>query len=747
MELGTFNEFSLPSPPMRSTRWWTIVILTLMTVFGSLSAQESAEWEIESLSDEGGFSYQPNTGIATAENGVIVRFQDPEHGTAVLQADRVTLDQLSGNITAEGNVTLSRDGQAWRGEQLDYNFRTQSMGATDYRTGKSPYFAAGTSVQGDDNATRYTAGSAYVTTDDVKNPNHRIKAKHLTIVPGKYFSAKHATVYVGKVPVMYLPYLRASLDGQGNHWSLTPGYRSRFGGFLLSTYHYQVLTNLSADLNFDYRTKRGFGGGPDFSYDLGKYGQGQTRTYYSNDDLPGFDRDGMPIPDDRYRLQIQHSVAIRTNITAKLSVDRLSDPNINRDFFENEYRANTQPRSYLEVEQLSENYALALLAQPQVNDFYERIERLPEVKLTAFRQQIGNTPLYYESESSAGYLGHQFRNNVTNDFYATRVDTWHQLVVPHTFFGWLNVQPRIGGRSTYYTSSNGRGTTLEETRRNVMNTGIEANFRAARTFPLVTNRFWGLNGLRHIIQPSANYVYVPTPGALPPELPRFDYEIPSLRWLPIEYPDYNSIDSIDAQNVVRLGIRNKLQTKRGKNDRVVDFVNWNVFADVRVNPRANQTDLGDLNSDLSFRPNDWLHLNSYTRYGIDDGEFRLANNRITLTPEDVWSVSVGHLYLRDELDYWGIGNNVFYSSMFYRLNENWGARMNHQFEARDGTLEEQSYTVYRDFRSWTGAFSFRIRDERTAPQDYTVAVILSLKAFPRFGVGNDTVQSSLLYGR
>ncbi|MDA7510394.1 LPS assembly protein LptD [Verrucomicrobia bacterium] len=732
---------------MRSVRWVAIVCFIIAYALPYLQAQENAEWEIESLSGEGGFSYQPDTGIATAVNGVLIKYRDPLHGEAVLQADRVTLDQVSGQITAEGSVTLSREGQTWSGDQLSYNFITQSMGAQDYRTGKPPYFAAGSSVQGASEAISYTATDTMVTTDDVKNPNHRIRAKKIKIVPGKYFSARNATVYLGKVPVMFFPYMKANLDRKGNHWSLTPGYRSRYGGYLLSTYQYQVLTNLTADLNFDYRTRRGIGVGPDFSYDLGQYGTGETKSYYLHDDIPGFDSVGSRISPNRYRLQMNHRVAIRTNITAKLSLNKLSDPNINRDFFEADHRRNTQPRSFLEVEQLGDNFSLSLLAQPRVNDFYERIERLPEVKLSAFRQQLGGAPIYYESESSAGYLGHQFMNNATNDFYASRVDTWHQFVVPHTFFGWLNVQPRIGGRSTYYTAADGNGQTLTEERRNVFNTGVEANFKASRTYNNVTNRFWALNALRHIVRPSVNYVYVPSPSELPPQLPQFDSEIPSLRWLPIEYPYYNSIDSVDAQNVVRLGLRNKLQTKRGPTGEVQDFVDWNLFTDFRIDPRVTQSDFGDLNSELDLRPREWLNFHSYLRYSIDQSDFRLANHRISLVPNNVWSLSLGHLYLRDELAYWGTGNNVYYSSLYYRFNENWGARLNHQFEARDGTLEEQSYTIYRDFRSWTGAFSFRVRDERNAPQDYTIAAILSLKAFPRFGLGDDTIQSSLLYGR
>jgi hypothetical protein len=84
--------------------------------------------------------------------------------------------------------------------------------------------------------------------------------------------------------------------------------------------------------------------------------------------------------------------------------------------------------------------------------------------------------------------------------------------------------------------------------------------------------------------------------------------------------------------------------------------------------------------------------------------------------------------------------------LYLRLNENWATRIAQRFEARDGTLEEQYYTIYRDLRSWTAGLTFRIRDNRSAPSDFGVAVTFSLKAFPRLGSGREREAPSLLLG-
>ena len=84
--------------------------------------------------------------------------------------------------------------------------------------------------------------------------------------------------------------------------------------------------------------------------------------------------------------------------------------------------------------------------------------------------------------------------------------------------------------------------------------------------------------------------------------------------------------------------------------------------------------------------------------------------------------------------------------MFFKLNENYAFRATHRFEAADGRLEEQAYSIYRDFRSWTAALTFRVRENTTGPKDVGVAFTFSLKAFPRFGLGADVARPYFLLG-
>ena len=90
-------------------------------------------------------------------------------------------------------------------------------------------------------------------------------------------------------------------------------------------------------------------------------------------------------------------------------------------------------------------------------------------------------------------------------------------MLPQTFFGWLNVTPRVGGRATYYGPASGRGATTDDLTRGVFNTGAEFSFKASRLWPGTRSEFFELDGLRHIIQPSVNYAYIPQPNYRGPD--------------------------------------------------------------------------------------------------------------------------------------------------------------------------------------------------------------------------------------
>jgi hypothetical protein len=491
---------------------------------------------------------------------------------------------------------------------------------------------------------------------------------------------------------------------------------------------------------------------------MGQWGNATIKYYYTYDTRPNYSTNVYPyygnIPNSRQRFYMDWQATPATNFNVKALVNYQSDPLIMYDYFEGAYTRDPQPNTFVEANKYWDNWSVDALTTPRVNSFFSQVEREPDVQLTGYRQQVFDTPVYYDSQNSVGWY-RAWDANATNGLYpgtngvdvasAARADTYHQLTLPWTFFNWLNVTPRVGGRLTYYSSQNlTNGLPSSDVVREVFNSGVEVSTRASQLWPDATNSLLQVDGLRHIIEPSANYIFVPDPSVPPAQLPQFDQGFASLMPMPEIFPDYNSIDSIDTENVVRFGLRNILQTKR--HGQLDDLVNWNVMLDWRLDPRPTQNNFNDVYSALVFRPRTWLTFDSQVRFDTDGGNLDFSFHQITFAPNDRWSWGLSHWYLRSGF----VGpyeNNFVASTFFYRLDDNWSLRAAQIFNAQDGHLQEQDYTIYRDLRSWTAALTFRAESSTAIPTDFTVAFSLSLKAVPMMHPGEDAVNSSHLVGQ
>jgi LPS-assembly protein len=740
------------STPARRRAAIFLPVLFAMLLPVAVLAQTEQGWVIEGQNQvipgapEGSVEYDMASGTAIGTNIFV------QYGVSTLMADSATVNQKTGEVAADGHARIESGGMTWVGEHIRYNFLTHQMRSEEFRTGRPPVFAAGRELSGDISNQTYNARHVYVTTDDVSNPAIRVRASRIKIVPGKYVEMWNAVLFLDGVPTFYFPFYRRTLGEHVNNFNFLPGYRSAYGPYVLGTYTWFLGDAADGRLHLDYREKRGVGSGPELNLHLNRWGEAAFKYYYVHDQDPNQSTNNLPlfgnIPSNRQWFYSVYQATPFTNLNLKAQVNYQSDPLVLHDFAEGAYTANPQPNTFTEVEKYWVNWDLDAETTPRINPFFDQVERLPDVKLTGLRQQIWGTPVYYLSESSAGYYRKIFADTNTLampvlNYDAVRADTYHQLLLPWTLFDWLNITPHVGGRFTYYSDDNGPGGTNGETYRKVLDTGTEVSFKVSRLWAGATNSVLDIDGLRHVIEPSVNYVFVPHPSTPPSQLPQFDSESPSLLLLPIQFPDYNDIDSIDSENVIRFGLRNTLQTKRdGQLDTLLD---WNVLLDWRLRPKAGQSTFNDFYSNLSFRPRSWIVLESQLRYDINAGELNMTFHQLTFMPSDRWSWGIGHWYSRN--GFLDTGANFITSTIFYRLNDNWGLRAEHDFDAQSGRLQGQFYSVYRDFRNWTGALTFRAQDNGVGPTDYTVAFTFSLKANPRSHVGDDTVDPDHLVGQ
>ena len=242
-------------------------------------------------------------------------------------------------------------------------------------------------------------------------------------------------------------------------------------------------------------------------------------TSHDHDQYAG--TNGLPdygtIPENRQRVYFGWQATPATNLNLKALVNYQSDALLEHDFFEGEYSRESAAEHVRRGEKYSDNWSLDALTTPEREQFFQ-----PD-RAAAGREAhrlspagFGHAGLLRQPEFrrllQGVFRADQRRDAVCHTYSAARADTYHQLTLPWTFFNWLNVDAaRRRALHLLQRRTPAPAARTPMANRTVFNTGIGASFKASQLWAGATNSFLQMDGLRHIIEPSANYVYVPEP--------------------------------------------------------------------------------------------------------------------------------------------------------------------------------------------------------------------------------------------
>ena len=678
--------------------------------------------------------YDKEKGRIIASGGVKIVY-----GEDSLIADKVMVNTESGDALALGNVVIKRMGMRdVTGSKVTYNFKTRTSSIDDPVIHLDPFHSTADKVTRT-GKNEYILSNARVTTCIKPYPHchYSLKAKKVTVVPDQYIKTKGAVLSLGKVPVFYIPYWRHSLN-RDSGFNFFPGYRNRMGFMLLSSYyHHPMGPNLKFEHHVDYYSERGFGLGEDWTWKTSDR-NGKLRLYYINDDDP---MNGITLPQgytidsQRYRISLEHNQSLgpRTSLISKGSY--LSDLRILDDYFNKEYRSERQPENYVSISHRNNLMTLTALANVRLNDFYSNINRLPEVSLNVNRSQIGNSTFYYESYTAGALLEKVWEDYYPDkqDYSTARFDTSHMIYQPRKYLGWLNLVPRAGIRGTYYSATKLSSTTTNITTvagtnsfasgitqtnvvtgisdgpaklRGVFEIGSEISFKAFRTFSGGTKR--------HIVEPYANYTYSVDPNVDARELYQFD-----------------QVDTLEEQNNIMIGVRNKIQNKvNGHPNNLADINTWTTI-DFSADDGEDAFDKLYLDSD--FYPASWIFINLYGHYSVANSALEEFNTRVNINRRDSWSFHLEHRY-RDEESNLLNGNLTVYPS------SRWALSLFGRYEFEESRIEEEGgYIEHRvdciGMRLGGSVLPAYTRDDGSEEEaDYRIILSVWLTAFPDLGV-------------
>ena len=353
---------------------------------------------------------------------------------------------------------------------------------------------------------------------------------------------KDAWAYLFDVPVLWVPYWYYPLNTDYG-LRVMPGYTSRWGGYLLTGYVYDIWNegrgkgaSLGGSTYADFRTRNGFALGQSVRWNLADYGRGKFKVYHAwdldedrysdhwSDHKRNYRNWGSDVDRERYGLKLEHYADLTERDTIRAQATYYSDSWFRRDFYRNEERGESIPVNEVAYEHRELSWASGASVSGPVNDFYGGTARLPEGWFAVSPQPIWDLPVNYESQTRAGYLNRNFAeyrgatddmfryvpylgpDGRSADYQAFRADTSHRVTVPFKLWDVLSVVPRATYHGTYWSDSGSRSA-FADGRSKASGDGIYRNIAEFGFTAAARGSAWLNDNWRHTVEPYLDYSY------------------------------------------------------------------------------------------------------------------------------------------------------------------------------------------------------------------------------------------------
>ncbi|MEA2068726.1 MAG: LPS assembly protein LptD [Verrucomicrobiota bacterium] len=557
-----------------------------------------------------------------ASGGVTGRFEN-----VVVHADSISGNPETGDLRMEGNIHFERGNVVWDGSELDYNYITQVGNFGPSALDFDPVLMSVDHVERV-STNEYMLRGATFTTCPKDHPHFHIRAKEARLIDEKYLKAKGVTVYVGNVPVFYVPYWRQKL--QKGIFTFKAGYGSEWGAYALINATVPLAEQFDSSTDLNLYSKRGVGIGQGFTWEYPKAVGGFSGFYLKDrDPYTRFDSPEARalVGEDRYRLKLEHLQRFTDTHYINTKMNYLSDPTVVEEFFKKEYRQNAQPENYLSWVHGNSLIGSEAFINHRLNDFYDNTDRF-EYSLDLYRTKLAGTPFYFQSENAIASLDRVHAStNMLAGYESGRIDSANMLTLPQRW-GFLSLVPRATYRATYYTDTELVSGGGEEVR-HIPGAGLEASFQASRI--LSERERWYGKGLRHKIEPYIDYSYE-------------DSSIATNRLL-----QFDSVDGLTDENKMQVGLRNVLQTKR--DNRVSRFIDLDLYTYYLIDKHGAQDNIDSLFIDARMPLTKRMMVDLEGEYDWNAGTVPFFNSRISYDRDDL-ILRLEHLYQDGQQSLW-----------------------------------------------------------------------------------------------
>ncbi|HEY6138089.1 MAG TPA: LPS assembly protein LptD [Thermoanaerobaculia bacterium] len=471
--------------------------------------------EVVWTAKEGAHITEEKNEYVAVEGGMTIKYQD-----ITVVADKMTFNQRTKDVVAEGHVILDQGPIRLTADQLFYNLDTK-LGTLFHATGAmepSLYFTADKAEKIAD--TRYLLTESVFTSCDINRPSWSFHVARADVTLDDYAHMRDVQFRASRLPVFWAPSLVWPTKRDRSRGFLIPRLliSQEFGERLETGYFLPWGDSADATIYTDLNTKGYNGVGVDARYlpspdiKLGEISaytvhdveQGKLQWKYqvqhAQDNLPGGFRGVVDVEDF-------------SNIDFFRRFDR--DPRIHTlsQIYSQAYLTKNLPTySFNVLTDRRDIFGAVNAADPFAPPPRQRFEQLPSLQFRLYPNRIGNTPLYLSLESSASHLiTHGLLSGPEANYY--RADVFPTLSLQLRTPAWLSIRPQISVRDTWYSSS------LDPT---ALQTGqqVAVDDKLTRTYAqgevdvvgpsfskIFNKSLGGFTRFKHVIEPRVRYIY------------------------------------------------------------------------------------------------------------------------------------------------------------------------------------------------------------------------------------------------
>lgn len=485
------------------------------------------------------------------------------------------------------------------------------------------------------------------------------------------------------------------------------------------------------DLSLDYLDKRGFGYGTAYQYGVDSFAgflgpaEGRADLWAIDDggvDNLGFLRRSIQ-PEASYRGRAFWNH--RQNVTdgllegwiAQVEVGWISDRTFLEQYYEAEWDDNKDQATGVRFRRLFDNQSFLVEANARVNDFFTQTQWLPRADHYLMGQELLGDSMTWFAHTSAGFADYKPASMPTSPDIPTpfvyfpweanvsgeRIFTRQELDVPISASPFKFVPFALG--EFYHAGEDVNG---QEVQRTYVHTGVRASVPFWAVNPAVRDPLFNLNGLAHkvVFDAEATYTdasenfdrfplydpleddsleemrrrfYIPAfasglaglynagTGAIDPRVDPRVYGIRSGMhgWVASPTPEL-----VEDQTAVRLGMRHRLQTKRGApgQERIIDWLTLD--SNATWFPRENEDNFGEpfglLDYDLQWHVGDRFTILSDGFADTFEDGLRTVSGGVRLNRPSRGNVYLGYRTVRGPFE-----ADLIAAAVNYRMSPKW----------------------------------------------------------------------------